>query len=437
MAKVPASEAEQLGKSLTCTGAEKAGSASGVPEYTGKWLGTPPGQNVALHTGQHPVDVYANEKPLFVVTAENMGQYEKHLTEGQKAMFAKYPSTFRIPVYPGHRDFRYPDWVCENAMKNALNAEIQADQMGTQNAVKGAVPFPIPKSGIELAFNNLLPVRATTEDTIRDNAIVLSSGTVVWGRAHNRNLSSTDGAANAGKPMEGTMANTMNLTMLPDRDKGGVSMSQEPVNFSAGKRLAWSYDPGTRRVRQVPEFGFDQPMGGTGGKLTIDSDRLFNGSPERYNWKLVGKQEIFIPANNFKLHSKDVKYADLLQKGHGNPDFMRYELRRVWVLDATIKEGYRHLYGRRVLFLDEDTYHAVMGDFYDARGKLWQHSLINYYYSPDIQAWHAGTSFYHDLNAGSYLAYNLFQERPLGPVLNKMNMTPAEFTPEAARASGQ
>lgn len=437
MAKVSAEEADKLGKSLTCVGAEKAGSANGVPEYVGKWLGAPPGVNYKNSVGQHPVDVYADEQPKFVITAENMSQYAEHLTDGQKAMFAKYPKTFRMPVYPGHRDFRHADYVCEAAKNNALNATVNANNLSV-TAVNGSMPFPIPKTAMELVFNALRPAaRATTEHIVRDNVNVLSNGSFVWGRAENRNLSMIDGPANAGKPMEGVMAYTINLVLLPDRDKGGVTVSQEPLDYGANKRLAWSYDPGTRRVRQVPEFGFDQPMGGTGGKLTIDSDRLFNGSPERYEWTMGGKKEIFVPANAYKVHGNNVKYADLLKPGHANPDFLRYELRRVWVLEGKVKDGYRHLYGRRVLFLDEDTMHAVMSDYYDARGKLWQYAFINYYYAFDINAWHAGTSFYHDLDAGSYLAYNLFQERPLGPVLNKMDMKSSDFTPEAARSIGR
>ena len=437
LAKVPESEAAKLGTTLTCNGAEKTGSAAGVPEYTGKWVDMPEGAQTPKHAGAHPKDPYADEKPLFVITAQNMGQYEQHLSEGQKAMFAKYPNSFRMPVYPGHRDFRYDDAVCGYAKKNAVSAEMDKDGLGVVGAVKGAVPFPIPKSGLELAFNNLFPLRAATEDILRDNASVLANGAIVWGRSHNRSFSQIYGPEQAGKPLEGLMAYNMNATQLPERDKGGVTLAVEPVHYGQGKRLTWSYDPGTRRVRQVPEFGFDQPMAGTGGKLTIDSDRLFNGSPERYDWQLVGKKEIYIPANAYKLHSKDVKYADLIKPGHANPDYMRYELRRVWVVDAKVKEGFRHVFGRRVLFLDEDSFQAVLSDNYDARGTLWQHAFVNTYYSPDINAWQAGTSFYHDLNAGSYLAYNLFQERPIGPVLNKMDMQKAQFTPEAVRSLGQ
>ena len=435
-AKVPAAEAEKLGKELTCVGAEKAGSKDGVPEYTGKWLGTPPGVQYTPNVGQHPVDPYANEKPVMSITADNMAQYAGKLSEGQKALFAKFPKTFRMDVYPGHRDFRYSDAVCAAAKQNALNAELGDGGLSVKNGFRGAVSFPIPKNGQEALMNNMFPTRAFNEDKLADIANVLSDGSISWGRQRNQNLDYGNLPEEVGKPLEGLMANSMTLVLLPEREKGSVSVSSEPVNFAKDKRLAWNYDPGTRRVRQLPEYGFDQPLGGSGGKMTIDSDRLFNGSPERYNWKLLGKREMYIPANSYKLHSKDVKYADLIKPGVPNADYIRWELRRVWAVEGTLKDNYRHLYGKRVLFLDEDTGQAAMSDIYDSRGSLWQYGFINHYYAFDMNAWQAGTSFYFDLNSGGYVAYNLFQERPLAPVLNKGNLNPSMFTPQAARNIG-
>ena len=435
-AKVPANEAEQLGKELTCVGAIKAGNKEGtIPEFTGKWVGAPAGVAHVQSSGKHPVDIYADEKPLFVITAENMEKYGDKLSAGQKAMFQKYSKTMQMPVYKGHRDFRYTDEVCAVLKKNALESEVVDNGMGIKGSF-GAINFPIPKTGQEVIWNNLLPTRAYTEAITRDMANVLSDGSMSFGRMQNLNLDMVNKPEMLGKPVEGVMAYTRTRTLAPEREKGGVTHSVEPVNFGKDKRLAWSYDPGTRRVRQVPEYGFDQPMAGTGGKMTIDSDRLFNGSPERYNWKLLGKKEMYIPANNYKIHQPTVKYADLLKPGHANPDFMRYELRRVWAVEGTLKDGFRHVYGKRVLFVDEDTGQAVAADMYDARGQLWQHASVNMYYSYDLNAWHAGTSFYHDLNTNSYLAYTLFQERPKGPVLNRGGMTPSMFTPEAARNAG-
>ena len=341
-----------------------------------------------------------------------------------------------MDVYPGHRDFRLPDSACDAAKKNALNAEIADGGLSIKGSVRGAIPFPIPKNGQEALMNTMFPNRAFNEDKTTDFANVLSDGTISWGRQRNQNLDHGNMPEAKGTPLEGLMANALTATLLPEREKGSVTVSSEPVNFAKDKRLAWSYDPGTRRVRQLPEYGFDQPLGGSGGKMTIDSDRLFNGSPERYNWKLVGKSEMYVPANAYKLHAKTVKYADLLKQGVPNPDYFRWELRRTWVVEGSLKDSYRHLYGKRVLFIDEDSGQAVMSDMYDARGTLWQYAFLNYYYGFDINAFQAGNAFFFDLNSGGYVGYNLFQERPNGPILNKGNLNPSMFTPQAARNAG-
>ena len=435
-AKVSPDEADRLSHDLTCVGAEKAGNKDGtIPAFSGKWLGTPPGIKYTPNVGEHPVDPYADDKPIFTITAENVAQYADHLTDGQKAMFAKYPKTYRMPVYQGRRDFRFSDAVCAAAKLNALSAELANDGMGVAHKVYGAVPFPIPKDGPEALMNEELPTQAWTEVNVHDSAVVNPSGGITWGRQDNRNLNTNNDPENTGKPVDiNVQAYSMAITLLPTRENGNASVSQEPMNYATGKRLAWSYDPGTRRVRQLPEFGFDQPIGGTSGLLMIDEDRLFNGSPERFDFKLLGKREIYVPANAYKVNGGNVKYADLIKPGHANPDFMRYELRRVWVIEADLKPGYRHIYKKRMLYLDEDHWHAVMADNYDARGQLWKHAEQNYYYAFDMNSWQEGAAFYYDLNSGGYVGYNLFQESKVGPILNKGNLRAADFTPEALRA---
>ncbi|WP_028302654.1 DUF1329 domain-containing protein [Oceanospirillum beijerinckii] len=435
LAKVSADEASKLGTELNCMGGEIAGNAAGtIPEFTGKWLGTPEGVEYTPHAGRHPVDPYADDKPLYVITRQNWQQYSQFLTEGQKAMFERYPDTFEMPVYPGRRDFRYPDEICDIAKRNATESELIDDGFGF-TGYKGAVPFPIPdiNKPLEVLANHNFPYRAYTYYTRRDVADVSSTGDISWGRTVNAGLNITNHPDEIGKPMEGVMAYSLVETERPVRKKGSATVTSEPVNFARGKRLAWNYNPGTRRVRQLPEYGFDTPLAGTSGKLTIDTDRLMNGSPERYTWKVTGKQEIFIPANTYKIHGSDVTYDDLLQIGHANPDYMRYELRRIWVLEGDLKEEYRHRYGKRVMYIDEDTWHGVISDYYDTRGTLVQHAYINYYYAFDMNAWQAGSSFYHDLTTGGYVGYNLFQEREKGPILNTGEYSKDNFTPAALR----
>ena len=216
-AKVPATEADKLGKELTCTGAIKAGNADGsIPPFTGKILGVPPGVKFTKSVGQFQPDIYASEKPLFEITAANMAQYGDKLSDGQKALLKKFPTTMRIPVYPGHRDFRYDDDICAVIKHNALEAEVVNDGNGVKGYM-GAIPFPIPKTGIELFWNSMIPSRASTEEVERDMAIVSASGSTAWARTRYVQLSRYDSPENLGKPNEGKYAWVTNFTLLPAR----------------------------------------------------------------------------------------------------------------------------------------------------------------------------------------------------------------------------
>lgn len=437
-AAVSPEEAERLGQDLTCVGAERAGNADGsIPEFKGLYVSKVPGWDAAPHSGAHPIDPFAADQPIMVITAANMAEHADKLTDGQQAMFKRYPDTYKINVYEGRREFAYPEVVCERAKWNALNAEVVDDGFGYTGL--GYVPFPIPKSAMEVLWNHQLPFRAWTQDEIRDIASVTASGSIGWGRSHGRCLAPPMDPDPNLRPHtdDGVSAYCTTEVLLPLRERGNTSLNHEPYNYRIAARTAWSYNTGTRRVRLAPGYGYDQPLGGSNGLMTIDEDRLFNGAPDRYDWTLVGKQEVIIPANAYKVHGKDVSYKDLLTVNHPNPEFLRYELRRVWVIEANVKPGSRHLYGKRRLFIDEDNWHAVMADNYDSRGDLWKHAIINYYYHPDTSAWQAGTSFFHDLNSGGYIGYTLANERERAAILNKGEMDPSQFTPDRLRAMGR
>ncbi|MBV2204124.1 MAG: DUF1329 domain-containing protein, partial [Pseudomonas sp.] len=196
------------------------------------------------------------------------------------------------------------------------------------------------------------------------------------------------------------------------RDKGTVIKTMDNFTMEEGARLAWQYIPAVRRVRQAPGFGFDSPIPSTSNTVVVDEVRMYNGSAERYNWKLLGKKEMYIPYNNFKLEGKEPganKYANLLKPGHENPDFVRWELHRVYVLEGKLKEGYRHLYPTRVLYADEDSWLYVMSDIYDAKGSLWRYNWVNNFYAPGPKVYAQGSAFYHDLISGTYTAFDLLQ----------------------------
>jgi len=433
-AAVSAEEVARLGQDLTCIGAERAGNADGtIPAYSGEYVEKVPGWEHDIRSGKKVVDPFANEKPRLVLTASNYREHVDQLSPGQVALFEMYPETYKINVYETKRIFGMPKHVCENAKWNAEHAELLKD--GLMFSGLGQVPFPIPKTALEMLWNHLLAAGPWVEDVLRSTATVLPSGSIGWSKLHGINLSMGN---RTDKPptTDGVRSYSNTRSIAPVRDAGANTVSHEYYDWVGKGRTGWRYDPGTRRVRMLPAYGFDQPMVGSNGAMVIDDDRLFNGSPERYDWEILGKREMYVPANAYRVNDGKVKYADLLTVHHPKPDYLRYELRRVWVLQGTLKANYRHIYSKRVLYLDEDSWSAVMADNYDGRGQLWKHNFLNYYHHPDAQILFSGVQFFHDLNSRSYVAYSLTNEEPRGPILNRDDLKPEMFTPDALRAVG-
>ncbi|WP_374439315.1 DUF1329 domain-containing protein [Pseudomonas panipatensis] len=434
-AKVSPEEAARLGKDLTPMGAEKAGNADGsIPAWSGKWRGAPPQVKYAGPGNAYP-DPYADEKPLFVITAQNVDKYADKLTDGQRAMFKRYAATFRMPVYPSHRDFRFSQKAEDDIKANALNAELANDGNSVRNAF-GASPFPIPKNGYELMWNHALQARPNSEEAIYDQAVIYSNGNQALQTVHYQILAPwSDPKGSRGSYDGGVMSHFMITTLKPVRAKGEIIGGHEFFDPIVSPRQSWQYLPGTRRVRRAPTVGYDTPIG-AGGFRTIDEDRLFNGAPDRYEWKMLGKREVYIPYNNYKLDDPAHKYAEILTPNHVNPDLMRYELHRVWVVEATLKPSARHIYAKRVLYIDEDSWSAALADNYDARGQLWRTNMQTSLYAYDIQMNQARIALFHDLIAGSYLADRMSNEQKPAE-LNTATYDNDYFTAANMRKLGQ
>jgi hypothetical protein len=431
-AKVPEDQAKQLnGDKYTCNGAERAGSAAGVAAFTGKWLDSWPGM-VNAH-GYDP-GPYAAEKPLYVISADNADKYADKLSEGQKALLRKYPKSFRMPVYASHRDFRLPDWACEVVRKNATASEVVHDGLGATGTT-GAIPFPFPQNGSEAIWNIILPYRPWNEQCVDDIADVYN-GKIAWGKQRFRTFSLFDNPKVRGSMQDPVNSYFYNESILPPRDKGSIGVGYQLNDFTKGQMQVWQYIPGIRRMREAPEVCCDFPVP-PAGLRTIDDDYGFNGSPRRYTWKLVGKKEMYIPYNTFRINDPSVKYSQLIGPETINPNYMRYELHRVWVVEGNLRDGYRHIYKKRVLFADEDTWLIPWAENYDGRGQLWRIAFINFRYAPDAQAYHRGASIYHDLTANAYEAGYLVNEAGADWwKLNDPDMNPKMFSAKGAAMGG-
>jgi hypothetical protein len=161
---------------------------------------------------------------------------------------------------------------------------------------------------------------------------------------------------------------------------------------------------------------------------------MFNGAMDRFDWKVVGKQEMYVPYNSYGAHAEGVTNEEFVMPGHLNPALMRYELHRVWVVDATLKDGMRHINARRTYYLDEDSYQIVLIDHYDGRLQLWRASeahCINYY---DVPTFWSTIETHYDLQSGRYVAQG-FDNTTAVNTFN-VEMQPAQFTPQALRTRG-
>ena len=406
MAAAPQAEVDKLGGSLTPLGGERAGNAAGsIPAWDGGITQAPTGYAGA---GRHHVDPFPDDKPLFTITSANLQQYQAQLTAGQVALFKAYPDSFSMPVYQSRRTASAPQWVYDNTRRNAAQAHLLKDGNGFADAYAG-IPFPIPQRGVEALWNHIARYRGIYVVRQSSDASVQRNGSYGLVTLRQEALFNYYQARSASE-LNNILFYFLAETKSPARLAGGALVVQETLDQVAQARQAWAYAAGQRRVRRAPNVAYDTPLGTADNLMTADDKDMFNGAPDRYDWQLLGKREIFIPYNNYRLSSPDVQYAQLIRAGHLEPAYTRYELHRVWVVEGTLKSGARHVYAKRTLYLDEDSWQAAAVDQYDNRGELWRVSLAylkNYYEGPTT--WSA-LDVFHDLQSGRYYVQNLDNE---------------------------
>jgi hypothetical protein len=435
MAAVSASDAAKLGNELTPLGGEKAGNADGsIPAWEGGLTSAAQAGFPNFKPGQHHPDPYAGDKPLYTVTAANSSQYAAKLTEGHKKLLQTYRNTFRMNVYPTRRSAAAPQRIYDATKRIATTAELAAGGNGVVKAGEG-VPFPIPKSGVEVFWNHVLRYRGDVIMRTIGQAPVYPDGnyTMIKFRDETMVAYSLPGAQS--ENLNNTIAYFIQETLAPARYVGEVLLVQETLDQSVENRRAWVYNPGQRRVRRAPNVAFDNPGTNADNLRTSDQFDIYNGSPQRYDWTLVGKKEMLVPYNSYKLNSNSLKYTDILKKNHINPDHARYELHRVWVVDSKLKPGQSHLYSRRTLYVDEDSWQILAVDCYDSRGQLYrvqEGHVINFYEVPAI--WTVLETVY-DLSNGRYLALGLDNEEPRSRDFSQKRTT-ADYQPAVLQRRG-
>jgi len=423
----------RLGNELTPMGSPRAGNAAGtIPAWDGgltreDWpAGYSPGD-------RHP-NPFPDDRPQFVITGENYQEYADQLSVGQIATFERYPETYFMRVYPSRRSASFPERTYEMSIANASTAELVANGEGIEDAAEG-FPFPIPQNAYQLMWNHKLKYKGIGGTRYNNQVAPTTSGAyqLVKLREEILGLYYKEGM---------TIEDTNNILLYffqevesPARLAGNILLVHETLNQIAQPRQAWIYNPGQRRVRRAPNVAYDNPGTASDGLRTNDMTDMFNGAMDRFDWEVVGKKEMYVPYNSYDAHTADVTTDDLVMAGHLNPEYMRYELHRVWIIDARLKEGTRHINSRRTYYLDEDSYQILLTDHYDQRGELWRASeahSINYY---DVPTFWTTLETHMDLLSGRYVAVGLDNQDPVNTF--NVELSPSNYTPQALRTRGR
>lgn len=436
-AAVSADEAAKLKTTLTPLGGEKAGNAAGtIPAWSGGITKSP---FPNYKPGQHHPDPFVSDKPTVTITAQNMSQYADNLSEGQKALFRTYPNTFKMFIYPTRRTEAVPQRISDNTFKCATTGKVK--DWGIDGCI-GGIPFPIlsgsnSEQALQAVWNHIIRfrgeylVRKASEVAVQRNgsySLVTSQQEIDF-RYYNPKFTSL-------AQMDNVLFHYLSATTAPARLAGGAVLVHETLDQRKDQRQAWGYNAGQRRVRQAPNLSYDTPIAAADGLRTADDTDMYNGAPDKYKWKLIGKKEVYIPYNNYKVDHNSITYKQLLMPGHPHPGYLRYELHRVWVVEGTLDAGERHIYSKRRFYIDEDSWGIAIADQYDGRGDLWRVSMAylkNYYEVPTV--WTA-LDVFHDLQARRYHVQQLDNEEDT--IIDFLQPSPGEeyFTPASLRRRG-
>ncbi|WP_372865948.1 DUF1329 domain-containing protein [Pseudomonas sp.] len=428
-AQVDSAQAARLGQDLTPLGGERAGNIAGtIPSWQGG-LALPPAN---YRPGMHHPDPYADDAPLYRLDSQNLGQHQEQLPAGLKMLLENNPDYF-LRVYPTRRSAAAPQRIYDATRFNAQNAKLISDGNGVEGVAAG-IPFPLPQSGQEAIWNHIMRYRGEQLSMVTNQAAVLANGDYnllklerdVYFRYGREGMSPQD--------LDNTLFYYKYKVLAPGMLAGSALVVQETLDQVLAIRKVWRYSRGERRVRRLPMLAYDTLRPDTSGLVTADQVDAYNGAPDRYEWQLLGKQEMLVPYNSYAVHQQDIAYEKILKHNTLNPELLRYELHRVWVVEADLRKGFRHPYGKRRFYLDEDSWQVLAVDLYDKNGELTglqESHPISYY---EVPMFGSTLETVYDFKGGRYFVDGLDNNEPMYDFNARLD--PRDFTPQALRRDG-
>lgn len=391
------------GSLLTPIGATRAGSSDGrIPPWSGGL--TRPHWPSGWQPGERLKDPFPQDKPLFTVTAANLKKHAQQLAPAYLELFKKYPD-YQMPVYATRRTVSYPEAIYRATQANLGRARLQG--LDALTGARLGFPFPQPESGAEVMWNHRVRYRGGSFRMHSTQAVVnpgsapqyLHENEIFYARY-----------ANIKDPVDIDQHNILFKYLALFGDPPGVdflALVHEKANARKSQRSVWVMPPNISRLFRIPPVGYDQPFPGSGGIYFLDMVDMYNGPFNRYVWKLTGKRELLIPYNDYHLSDGRYSYDQLLGAQHFKQAAVRYELHRVWVVEASLRKGEHHVFGKRRFYVDEDSWNVVLVENYDHEGHIWRFQeghLLQHY---GAQAAFCEPVVTYDFKTGAYFVNHL------------------------------
>ncbi len=429
-----------LKTTLTPFGSERAGNADGtIPAWTGGYTTVPEGFDPNGYN--YIPDPFADEQPVVVIDSSNMSQYANKLSEGIMTLMTKYG--FSIKVYPTHRTQAAPQEIYDNIAANVGRAQLDpaGGRLGFTGAF-GGIPFPIPDvsdpyaAGAQLMWNH------------NSRWVGYAAHFVFHTWASYNGLITQQGQFNELQDYPyykkgGSLASFNGIQFRlnsdiqgPPDQVGEQVMTWETTNPYSDPNIDWELLNGQGRVRKAPEISFDTPDGFQGGVMNYDEAFGFNASLEKYDWKYLEKKELYVPYNNNATYALTAQ--ELMMAHHVNPDHVRWELHRVWVVEATLHPGERNVLARRRYYFDEDTSVMTCCDAWDANDELFHVAILGNYVRPDLPGTIFGFHMLWNLQTDAWAITDSYLNEKANPTFKFFDSLPdSDFDPQGMAAAGQ
>jgi hypothetical protein len=426
----------QSSPQFTVSGAERSGNADGripkSPERTDQPLpGWKPGAS------REQFSLYAKEIPLQIIAQNNVNQFEKMLSPGAIALLKSKPG-YTMPVYPTHRSCGLPALVAENTLRFQGKAHIARNGWSIEDATLPSIPFPHPRTGSEALWNFLVQYQGLGVEWSNGKSYLSPRSsdadpiTYSW---HARTY--YPWAEGKSVPVGDMKA----ATTISYRSPAAMSGQAVLQRFYFDKPAeSYYYFPGQRRMRRMANYAYDAPLIGFEKTYPSDAGSVFNGNPDRFEWVLKGKRELYVPYNALNITDKDAQGESIFGNKFISAKVRRYELHRVWVIEGNLRPGMRHSTPHKVIYLDEDSWSAVAGEDYDADG-----AIVRYKEAAAIPIWELGscsslfTFTLYDFVQDRYVRDGYISDERELKVFSKATapwLRSESFSPEAITAQG-